>query len=150
MSQGGVASNASGQANTVTGGRRIEERDIVPGRIFYLPPRKELPGRAVRRVTGYGSIDEGTYSHPVVVVSRPADEGHLVHFQLVRISRYRGKAVLTYVRSQRYKDKDWKSFTGSRTSITQLVGHGIYRSHQLQIIRTPRTRKRGKGSQPWC
>jgi hypothetical protein len=65
-------------------GKQIEGDDVVQGRIFWLPPKAELPEKAVRRAHGKGVIEEGIYNHPVVVVSRPDDDRSIVHFHLVR------------------------------------------------------------------
>lgn len=67
----------------------IDENDVVQGRIFWLPQKEELPSRAVRRAHGKGAVEEGIYNHPVVVISRPADEPNVVHFHLVRIEKGR-------------------------------------------------------------
>lgn len=63
----------------------LEEDDIVPGRILFLPNKVDLPKGAVKRVTtkGNGAVEDGVYRHPVVVISRPAKESTTVHFQLV-------------------------------------------------------------------
>ncbi|KAF2108245.1 hypothetical protein BDV96DRAFT_480042, partial [Lophiotrema nucula] len=59
------------------------EGEIVQGRIFWLPPKEELPDRAVRRAHGKGAVDEGIYNHPIVVLSSPVDEEDSVHFHLI-------------------------------------------------------------------
>jgi hypothetical protein len=64
-------------------GTSNDEKDITQGRVCWLPPKEELPERAVRRAHGKGAIEEGIYNHPIVVVSRPADEHDIVHFHLV-------------------------------------------------------------------
>lgn len=79
---------AAYQEPTWRANNRIEEDDIVQGHIFWLPPEEELPERAVRIVRGKGTIQDGIYSHPVVITSRPAERGHTVHFQLVRLQRF--------------------------------------------------------------
>jgi hypothetical protein len=61
----------------------VNEDDVVQGRILWLPPKKDLPTRAVRRAHGKGAIEEGIFNHPVVVISRPAEEANIVHFHLV-------------------------------------------------------------------
>jgi hypothetical protein len=71
------------RAQTETNGRPVVDADVVPGRILWLPSQEELPERAVRRAHGKGAVEDGIYHHPVVVVSRPAEESHVVHFQLV-------------------------------------------------------------------
>ena len=63
--------------------KMVEKDDVIQGRIFWLASKEELPARAVRRAHGKGAIEEGIYNHPVVIISRPAEEGHLVHFHLV-------------------------------------------------------------------
>lgn len=63
--------------------KKVDEMDLAPGRVFWLPPREELPPRAVRRAHGKGAIEEGIYNHPVLVVSRPADEPQVIHFHIV-------------------------------------------------------------------
>ncbi|KAH7401639.1 hypothetical protein BKA66DRAFT_405510, partial [Pyrenochaeta sp. MPI-SDFR-AT-0127] len=50
---------------------------------FRLPSKEELPERAVRRAHGKGAVEEGIYNHPVVVISKPVEESHLVHFHLI-------------------------------------------------------------------
>lgn len=62
----------------------VEDADVVQGRIFWLPAEKDLPGRAVERVNGKGAV-EGIYGHPVVIVSRPAEDSHTAHFQIVSL-----------------------------------------------------------------
>jgi hypothetical protein len=82
---------------------RIEEaaaeEDVVQGRIFWLPAKEELPFKAVRRAHGKGAVEEGIYNHPIVAISRPAEEPTLVHFHLVRKSQTRTQddIVLTNV-----------------------------------------------------
>ncbi|KAF1839146.1 hypothetical protein BDW02DRAFT_487135 [Decorospora gaudefroyi] len=67
-----------------------KDADAFQGCVFWLPCEEELPSRAVRRAHGKGIV-EGIYGHPVVVVSRPAEESHIVHFQL--ISSLQGKTL---------------------------------------------------------
>jgi hypothetical protein len=64
----------------------INDARFSQGRIFWLPPKIDLPERAVRRAHGKGAIEDGIYDHPVVVVSRPAEESHIVHFHLVSMT----------------------------------------------------------------
>lgn len=61
----------------------VREYEVAQGRIFWLPPCEELPAKAVRRAHGRGSVDEGIYNHPVVVISHPEEEPDMVHFQVV-------------------------------------------------------------------
>ncbi|KAF2013869.1 hypothetical protein BU24DRAFT_494258 [Aaosphaeria arxii CBS 175.79] len=74
------------------------EASLVQGRILWLPPQEQLFGKEVKRAHGKGPIDEGIYNHPVVVVSRPKDQDHIVHFQI--ITSFQGKDL-----GQKY-DKD--------------------------------------------
>lgn len=60
-----------------------DDHGIAQGRIMWLPAAEELPERAVRRAHGKGAVEDGIYNHPVVVVSRPADDEQSVHFHLV-------------------------------------------------------------------
>jgi hypothetical protein len=53
----------------------------IQGKIFYLPPKNQLPEGAMKRVRPKGGlIEDGVYNHPVVVISRPYNTDHLVHF----------------------------------------------------------------------
>ena len=63
--------------------KTLDESIIVQGRVLWLPAKNELPIKAVRRAHGKGAVEEGIYNHPVVIISRPADDTHLVHFHLV-------------------------------------------------------------------
>ncbi|KAK7181550.1 hypothetical protein DPSP01_008946 [Paraphaeosphaeria sporulosa] len=71
--------------------RGVDEPDVVIGRVFWLPPQEELPPRAVRRAHGKGAVEEGIYNHPIVVVSRPAEEPQVVHFHIV--TSFQGKRL---------------------------------------------------------
>ncbi|KAF2692214.1 hypothetical protein K458DRAFT_326153, partial [Lentithecium fluviatile CBS 122367] len=71
--------------------KRVEEQDVVQGGVFWLPPREELPSRAVRRAHGKGAIEEGIYNHPVLVISRPAEESQVIHFHI--ITSFQGKRL---------------------------------------------------------
>lgn len=73
----------------------ITTSDVAQGRIFWLPPKEELPQRAIRRAHGKGAVDEGIYNHPVVVVSRPKDDAGIVHFQVVSLHISREDVSLT-------------------------------------------------------
>ncbi|KAL6707884.1 hypothetical protein ACN47E_003558 [Coniothyrium glycines] len=64
-------------------GKQVEDDDVCPGRILWLPSKDDLPKGAVKRVRGKGAIEEGIYCHPVVVVSRPSQKSHVAHVQLV-------------------------------------------------------------------
>jgi hypothetical protein len=59
----------------------------IQGKVFFLPSSEELPYRAVSRVRPRQDkgkrIESGLYSHPIVVISRPHDEGDIVHFHPV-------------------------------------------------------------------
>lgn len=73
----------------------IEESEVVQGRVLWLPPKDELPTKAVRRAHGKGAVEEGIYNHPIVVISRPADAEEIVHFHLVsRYKKQRGAMLL--------------------------------------------------------
>lgn len=61
----------------------VKDVDVVQGRIFWLPAEEDLPRQAVKRAHGAG-IFEGIYGHPVVIVSRPTEDNHIAHFQIVR------------------------------------------------------------------
>jgi hypothetical protein len=61
----------------------LRDDEVVQGQIFWLPPREELPEKAVRKAHGKGMVEEGIYNHPVVVISRPANDKDMVHFHLV-------------------------------------------------------------------
>lgn len=50
---------------------------------MWLPAAEDLPERAVRRAHGKGAVEDGIYNHPVVIVSRPAEDEQAVHFHLV-------------------------------------------------------------------
>ncbi len=117
--------------------RMLESSDFVQGRIFWLGSKDELPERAVKRAHGKGAIDEGIYSHPVVVLARPADEAHLVHFHLVSIvflssTEYR----LTWLRLLLYKARSLISSTTSRPNSMPVAVPGTCRYHQPQTIPT--------------
>ncbi|KAJ4294382.1 hypothetical protein N0V90_008072 [Kalmusia sp. IMI 367209] len=79
------------RASTQKEVKRIDESDLVPGRVFWLPPKEELPPRAVRRAHGKGAVEEGIYNHPVVVISRPAEEPQSIHFHI--ITSFQGKRL---------------------------------------------------------
>ena len=85
-SQEWLTSQPISHISTDTNERMLESSDFVQGRIFWLSSKDELPERAVKRAHGKGAIEEGIYSHPVVVLARPADETHLVHFHLVSVT----------------------------------------------------------------
>jgi len=59
--------------------------DLVPGRILWLPPKDQLPEKAVRRAHGKGAVEEGATNHPVVIVVGPDETGTVV-FHPVRPS----------------------------------------------------------------
>ncbi|EMD60143.1 hypothetical protein COCSADRAFT_100470 [Bipolaris sorokiniana ND90Pr] len=60
----------------------VKDVDVVQGRIFWLPAEEDLPRQAVKRAHGAG-IFEGIYGHPVVIVSRPTEDNHIAHFQII-------------------------------------------------------------------
>ncbi|KAF1940182.1 hypothetical protein EJ02DRAFT_350543 [Clathrospora elynae] len=63
--------------------RRVHGIDAVQGRVLWLPLKEELPHCAVKRAHGKGAVEDGIYGHPVVVISRPVDEKHAIHFHLI-------------------------------------------------------------------
>jgi hypothetical protein len=65
---------------------RIDDYHNLQGRVLWLPAKEDLPERAVRRAHGKGAIEEGIFDHPVVVVSRPLANDHVVHFHLVSVT----------------------------------------------------------------
>ncbi|KAF1976041.1 hypothetical protein BU23DRAFT_502646 [Bimuria novae-zelandiae CBS 107.79] len=81
----------SRRASTQKEVKRVDEADLALGRVFWLPPKEELPPRAVRRAHGKGAVEEGIYNHPVVVVSRPEEEPQTIHFHIV--TSFQGKRL---------------------------------------------------------
>ncbi|KAF2872333.1 hypothetical protein BDV95DRAFT_491727 [Massariosphaeria phaeospora] len=79
------------RSSSLKDARTVEEDDVVQGRLFWLPPKNELPERAVRRAHGKGAVEEGIYNHPIVVVSKPVEETSIVHFHL--ITSFQGKKL---------------------------------------------------------
>lgn len=71
--------------------KRVESEEVAQGRILWLPMKHELPQKAVRRAHGKGAVEEGIYNHPIVIISRPAEEDHTVHFHL--ITSFQGKRL---------------------------------------------------------
>ncbi|KAF1993122.1 hypothetical protein P154DRAFT_389322, partial [Amniculicola lignicola CBS 123094] len=69
----------------------VNEREVVQGKILWLPMRDELPEKAVRRAHGKGAVEEGVYNHPVVIISRPEDDTRVVHFHVV--TSFQGKKL---------------------------------------------------------
>jgi hypothetical protein len=64
--------------------RAVDLTHVAQGSIFFLPAERDLPRNAVRRAHGKGRIEDKIHDHPVVVISRPAQESNIVHFHLVR------------------------------------------------------------------
>jgi hypothetical protein len=62
---------------------KIDPNYAMPGKVFFLPAKAELPAGAVTRGYKRGRIGDGVYNHPVVVVSHPYDDENFVHFFLV-------------------------------------------------------------------
>ncbi|KAL1612441.1 hypothetical protein SLS60_000668 [Paraconiothyrium brasiliense] len=95
------------RASTQKEARRVDEAEVVIGRVFWLPPHEELPPRAVRRAHGKGAVEEGIYNHPIVVVSRPAEEPQVVHFHIVSHSLrwFRGNIMLTNAQVTSFQGK---------------------------------------------
>jgi hypothetical protein len=71
------------RSQTEGGDRKVDETLVTQGTVLWLPAKEDLPERAVRRAHGKGAIEEGIFNHPIVVVSRPKDESHTIHFHLV-------------------------------------------------------------------
>jgi hypothetical protein len=71
------------RSQTEGGDRKVDETLVTQGTVLWLPAKEDLPERAVRRAHGKGAIEEGIFNHPIVVVSRPRDESHIIHFHLV-------------------------------------------------------------------
>lgn len=61
----------------------VKNEDVIQGQILWLPPFKEMPAGAVKRIRGKGPVEEGMFDHPLVVCSRPAKKQNLVQFHLV-------------------------------------------------------------------
>jgi hypothetical protein len=68
---------------TEGGDRKVDETLVTQGTVLWLPAEEDLPERVVRRAHGRGAIEEGIFNHPIVVVSRPKEESHIIHFHLV-------------------------------------------------------------------
>ncbi|KAH9876344.1 hypothetical protein J1614_004223 [Plenodomus biglobosus] len=92
-----LASPTDREPSTETTVRKTEENDILPGRIFWLPTEKELPEQVVRPAYGKGPIDDGIYSHPLVITSRTVDGGHSAHFQLVSLQYFSDYATTDFM-----------------------------------------------------
>lgn len=97
MSQQWIYPHLFQRAATERVERKVDSGDVVQGRIFWLPSREELPARAVKRAHGKGAVEEGIYQHPVVIVSRPAEDSRVAHFHLVSklLTQLRGVTDLT-------------------------------------------------------
>lgn len=63
--------------------KELQYTHIIQGVILFLPAESDLPKNAVRRAHGKGRIEDKIHNHPVVVISRPANESNIVHFHLV-------------------------------------------------------------------
>jgi hypothetical protein len=130
-------------------GKQVNEDDVVQGRIFWLPPKAELPEKAVRRAHGKGIIEEGIYNHPIVVISRPDDDRSIVHFHLVS---FRWGSIhdcfLTQVRSPRSRGRNSARSTARTMSSTQVDARGTFPYTQLPIIQMQTRRRLGRDIQP--
>ncbi|PSN68657.1 hypothetical protein BS50DRAFT_490093 [Corynespora cassiicola Philippines] len=71
--------------------KKIYDEAVKQGRIFWLPRECDLPERAVRRAHGKGAVEKGIHNHPVVIISRPSDMDHVVHFHV--ITSFQGKSL---------------------------------------------------------
>lgn len=131
--------------------KRVDEADLVLGRVFWLPPKEELPPRAVRRAHGKGAVEEGIYNHPIVVISRPAEEPEAVHFQIVRLNDSTLASTL-YSHTQRSLPSKASVFTRytQRTMSSMLrAGHGIFPYGRHRAILMPPRRRHRNVSRPW-
>lgn len=140
------------RASTQKEVKRIDEGDLVLGRVFWLPPKEELPPRAVRRAHGKGAVEEGIYNHPVVVISRPAEEPQLIYFHIVSSSStFPSKTyiVLIHVRSRPSKANGCMKSTPKATNFTPPAAHGIFLFHPLPCIQMPPPRRCKSVFLPW-
>jgi hypothetical protein len=125
----------------------VNEREVMQGRILWLPMRDELPEKAVRRAHGKGAVEEGVYNHPVVIISRPEDNAGVVHFHVVsNSSRAPGRTRLKSTRSPLSRVKSSTRSTQKRTSFTQAAGPGTYPLPRHLRILMPTRRRRKRGS----
>jgi hypothetical protein len=121
------------RSQTEGGDRKVDETLVTQGTVLWLPAKEDLPERAVRRAHGKGAIEEGIFNHPIVVVSRPKDESHLIHFHLV--------SALPAVRRRAFADRyQITSLQGKR--LDQLYNkanefHASRRSWFLPVAPTP-------------
>jgi len=127
---------------------RVEESEIVPGRIFWLPSEENVPERAVRVVRGKGAVQDGIYSHPVVITSRPAEGGHVVHFHLVRSHRPQWIVFTNPTRSPPCKERRSINYTTDRPNFMPADDHGSSQSPRHPIIRMRIQRRLGGDFQP--
>jgi hypothetical protein len=115
---------------------------------FWLPPMEELPPRAVRRAHGKGAIEEGIYNHPVLVVSRPLDENHVVHFHIVSLPKpFRRNNTYHHIRSHLFKANASTRYTPNPTNSTPAADHGICPYRHLQTTQMQAPRRPGSVSQ---
>lgn len=112
--------------------RTVEDGDVQQGRIFWLPSKDDLPKGTVRRVRGKGAIEEGIYCHPVVIVSRPVENGNLVQFQLVSIATLRSFVVADFAQITSLQGKRLDQLYNKSTEF-----HASRRSWYLPIAPTP-------------
>jgi hypothetical protein len=131
--------------------RRVDEADVVIGRIFWLPPQEELPPRAVRRAHGKGSVEEGIYNHPVVVVSRPAEEPQVVHFQIVSLPlrHFKKTVCLPELRSHRSRVNAYMKYTPKATNSMLHGARGIFQYHPLQLTQMLLPKRCKSDFPPW-
>lgn len=132
--------------------RRIEEADIAIGRVFWLPPQEELPARAVRRAHGKGAVEEGIYNHPIVVVSRPAEEPQVVHFHIVSLlRRHSSKPYCThrFSRSPPSRANVYTRYIPRTMSSTLHDARGTSLYRHPQLTRTPLPRRCKSGFLHW-
>lgn len=87
----GYTADPRKQSSCMKNDAMVESKDIVQGRVLWLPQKHELPEKAVRRAHGKGAVEEGIYNHPIVIISRPEEEPNIVHFHL--ITSFQGKKL---------------------------------------------------------
>jgi hypothetical protein len=102
-----------------------DDTNVIQGRMFWLPFEEELPRRAVRRAHGKGVV-EGIHGHPVVVISRPADQSHIVHFHVVSATWTAVWPSLTLLRYRHCTARRSVNYTTSRMISTFGGAPGIY------------------------
>lgn len=139
------------RASTPKETKRIDDAELVVGHVFWLPPKEELPPRAVRRAHGKGAVEEGIYNHPVVVISRPAEEPEVVHFHIVSVILFTRKSTPCSLacRSLPSKVNDYTRYTLKTMSFMLRAAHGTSQYHHLLRTQMQLPRRCRRGFQPW-